>query len=419
MSQAPVENALQNVRIEWVASSLDSDDVPRPPTDPEWNRFGDYIASYPGWSGDAGVEGQNAAGSGDTTDHFRGPEEHDLTVQWWLQRFFLDGSGNANDPIGELITYDFQTAPPCHEVLARREVDDGGAKGAGFREYVYASGAKPSTVTLPGDPSESQPIVAEAGYAAEKVTQIIIHQPATSVTPVISSTSDNDTTQSVTIESENGDTAETLSLNGTTEVTATASFDDIDAIWVDGEHEGDIDVADGNGNSLLEDPLTGTDTDGVDSQRGVPALGTGSHASAIGTDPSGYLFLGTTSSWDGGALSESAAADRVHALDLDVEIGIAREPRQGTRRQAIDYEPRSVSVEADLAGPYESAKQNYRYFTGKAADLVYGFPDGDVTVVDAQLTDTDDVDRSGGDGPAIYGITLEGHGDPAITATHN
>ncbi|QLH82460.1 hypothetical protein [Halosimplex pelagicum] len=418
---APTESALQNVRAEWIPSTFDSDGIPRVPEDPEWNRYGDYIASYPGWSGDAGVEGQQAAGSGDTTDHFRGAEEHDLTVQWWLQRFFIDGDGNANDPIGELLTYDYQTSEPTHEVLFRREVDSGGAKGAGFREYVYGSGCRPSSGAAPGDPSASSPIVAEAGYAAEKVTQIIIHQPADGVTPEVVSTSAEDTTQTVTIESEGGTTSDTFTLDGTTSVTGDTgeSFSDIDAIWVDGSHVGDIDVKDGNGNSLLEDPLVGTETDGVDAVRGVPILGAGSRASAIGTDVSNYLFLGTSSSWDGGALAESAAADRVHALDLSIEVDISREARQGTRRQSIDCGSRTVSVDADLAGPYESAKQNYNYFTGKEGDVVYGYPDGDVTVNNAQLTDDDDVEHSGGDSNLIYGITLEGHGDPAVEATHS
>lgn len=418
---APAESALPDVRAEWVPSSYDSAGIPRPPTDPAWNRFSDYIQSHPGWSGDAGVEGEPPTGQVDPADHFRGPEEHDLSIQYWLQRFFVDSNGDANDPVGELINYDGSNLDPVHEILIRKETEGGGAKGAGFRTYVYGSGCRPMSAELPGDPSASNPIMAEAGYACEAVRQYIIHQPATSVTPQVASASSNDTTQTVTVENEDGSTTDTFSLNGTTKVsgTGTASFSDIDAIWVDGDHEGDIMLYDGNGNELLEEPITGSNTDGVDSHRGIPLTGAGSHSSAIGTDPSNYLFLGTSSSWDGGALAESAAADRVHALDLSIEVDVTREPRQGTRRQSIDLGTRSTSVEADLAGPYESTKQNYRYFTGQEGDLVYGYPDGDVTLVSAQPTDTDDVDFEGGDSNILYGITMEPHADPAITATHN
>jgi len=420
---APAESALTGVRAEFVSSSFDADGIPRPPTDPAWNRYSDYIQNYPGWGGDAGVEGQTPAGTGDIADHFRGPEEHDLAIQYWMQRFFLDSSGNPNDPIGALIDHTYGDQYPCHEVLIRNEVTEGGLKGAGFREYIYGSGCRPSSGDAPGDPSASNPVMLEAGYACEKVRQYIIHQPATSVSPQVASTSDQDTTQTVTVESEDGSTTDTFELNGTTKVSGTgsASFSDIDAIWVDGSHEGDIQLYDGNGNELLEDPITGSNTDGVEADRGIPLLGSGSHSSEIGTDPENYLFLGTSSSWDGGALAESSPADRVHALDLSVEVDISREPRQGTRRKAIDVGPRNASADADLAGPYESAKQNQRYYTGKSANLDYTYPDGTVTLVDAPVTDTDDVDRDGGDSNILYGVTFEGHGDggAAITASHS
>ncbi|QLH77445.1 hypothetical protein HZS55_09120 [Halosimplex rubrum] len=421
MADAPPENALQNVRAEWVPSDT-SGTYPRPPTDAEWNRFGDWIISYPAWSGDAGVEGQTTAGSGDLEAHFRGAEEHDLAIAWYLQRFYVDGSGEPNDPIGAIIEHDYQTAFPTHEVLIRREVDDGGAKGAGFREFVYGSGCKPTSGSAPGDPSANEPIVGEAGYAAQKVRQYIVHQPVTSITPEVKSSSSDDTTQTVTIESEGASTTASVDLDGTTSVAASSSFSDIDAIWVDGDHVGDITVTDGNGNDLLETPIAG-EPENIEADRGIPLLGSGSgsHSSEIGTDPGAYMFLGTSSTFGGGALAESANADRVHALDFNVDVEVAREAQQGTRRQALDMGTRTASAEADLAGPYESAIQNSRYFREVTGDLVYGYPDGAVTLHNSQPADTDDVDREQGDENMIYGITLEAHADggDAITAVHS
>jgi|GEM_PF-1240848 len=421
MADAPPENALQNVRAEWVPSDT-SGTYPRPPTDPAWNRFGDWLISYPDWSGDGGTEGQTAAGSGDLEDHFRGPEEHDFAIAWYMQRFFVDGSNNANDPIGAIIEHDYQSAYPTHEVLIRREVDDGGAKGAGFREYIYGSGCRPTSGSAPGDPSANEPIIAEAGYAAQKVRQYIVHQPATSVTPQVKSSSSEDTTQTVTIETADGSTSDTFALNGTTLVSGSSgnSFSDLAAIWVDGDHVGDITVTDGNGNDMLETPIAG-EPDNIEADRGIPLLGSGSHSSEIGTDPGAYMFLGTSSTFGGGALAESATADRVHALDFNVDVEVTREPQQGTRRQSLDMGLRTASAEADLAGPYESAVQNSRYYREVTGDLVYGYPDGDVTLHNSQLSDTDDVDREQGDENMIYGITLEAHADggDAITASHN
>jgi len=419
---APQENSLQNTRAEWVPSDR-STGTPRPPTDPQMHSFGDYIASY-NWSGDAGVESATPTGSGDPTHHFRGAEEHDLEVNWWMQRFFVDGSGDANDPVGALINWSAGTAWPTHEVVIRREVEEGGNLGGGLREFIVGSGCKPISGAAPGDPSESQPIVAAAGYACEKVTQIVVHQPSGTVTPKVKSTAAADTGQVVTIENEGATTTDTFSLNGTTEVSGdgTESFSDIDAIRVDGTHEGDIIVTDGNGNQIVEageTGLVGTNTDGVDADRGIPLLGSGSHAADIDQPPEDYLFLGTSTTYDGGALAESGAGDRIHSLDLTIEADDDRNAQQGTRRQAIDPGPRTATVEADLAGPYESAVQNRRYFASEQGDVVYSFPDGDVTVVAAQPTDTDDVEREGGEANLIYGISLEGNGSPSVTATHN
>lgn len=416
MTQTPTESALQNVRAEWVASTFDSDGDPQVPSNPSWNRFSDYVESYPGWSGEANVEAQTPAGAGFAADHFRGPEEHDLTIQWWMQRFFIDSSSNPNDPVGELLTHSYGTQWPCHEVLMRRTVDDGGVDGAGFREFVYGRGCRPISASVPGDPSESSPLVAEATYACERVRQYIVHQPSDGTTLTVVSTSSNDT-MDITIEQEDG-TSETITLNGTTSVTGSTSFTDIDAFWLSAEPEGDISIQDDSSNDLLEDPITGSNTDGVEGDRGVPLTGSGSHASAIGTDPADYLFAGTSTTYDGGALAQSPPSERIHALDLSLEVDESREPRQTTRRQAIDGGPMTVSVEPDLSGPYESAKQKYRYFTGFEGDVVYTFPDGTVTVKNAQPSDTDDVDRSGGDVANQFGLTLEGHGDPAVTATN-
>jgi hypothetical protein len=417
MPENPTESALDNVRVEWISSTFGSDGIPRVPTNPTWNRFSDYHLRVPAWSGDAGTEGQEVAGQGDLFDHFRSAEEHDLTVEFYLQRHPVDTNGDANGPVGELLLSGYRTA--SHEVLARRDVAHGGAADAGVREFIYASGARPVSATLPGDPAAAEPIAAEAEYAAEKIRQYIVSQPASNTTLTVSSTDAGDTVD-VIIDSEDAATSETVTLPGNdpNEVTTTASFGDIDAVYAEASHAGDIQVSDGT-NDLLAEPLVGTNTDGVEAERGVPPLGTGSHASAIDTDPEEYVFLGTEATFDSGPLAASPdAGDRVHALDVTVEADVQREARQGTRRQVVDVGTRTVTVDADLAGPYETATQNARYFTGVAADLVYTLPDGTITVANATVTDTDDVDRQAGEAGLIYSATYEGHGSPAVTATN-
>lgn len=405
---APTENALQDVRAEWVEETTPG----TPPSNPSWNRFSDYIAGYT-WGGDAGVQGQNVVGQGDFADHFRGSEEHDLEINYWMQRFPIDASGNIQGPEAVPMEHDYNTDYDSHTVVIRREVTEGGVDGAGFREFIVAVGARPTSITIDGDPSASEPLPEQLGYTAEQVRQYVVHQPADGTQLDLASTSANDT-MDVTIESEGGSTTETVTLSGTTTVTTTSSFSDIDAIYVASEPEGDITAKDDAGNDLLEDPIVGSNTDNVEGYQGIPALGTGSHASAIGTDPESYLFLGTSVTYGGGTLS-----DRIHTFNFSVEVDVTLEPQQGTRSPAVDVGPRTVTFEADVAGPYESAAENYNYYVTDTGDIVYTLPDGDITGKNATRVDTDDVDRSAGDANQLYGETFECNGDPAISLSHN
>lgn len=410
---APPENALTDLRAEWVQETT----VGQPPSDPEWNTIADYFAAYPGWSGDAGVESLMAVGRGDVIIHSRGPEEHQLTLEYWLQQFWVDGSGNTQDLGAVPMTHDYQNDYPSFSVVMRNEAAEGGNADGGIRMYFVMLGARPTTVDLPGDPATGEPIAQELGFEVEKGRGYVIHQPSSSTTLDVVS-SDSDDTMDITIESEDASTNETITLSGTTTVTTTSSFADIDAAYLGAEPQGDVTITDGSGNTLLE--LTGKNSNNVEGDRGVPTLGSGSHDSAIGTDPEEYVFNGTESTYDGGkfALSSPTAEDRVHALDLSVEVETAVENRQGTGRPVIDIGPRTAQADVDVAGPYESIAQNREYFATNAADIVYTFPNGDITLYNAYRTDTDDVDKESGDENLIYGVTFEAEGDPALDLTY-
>ena len=409
-----VENALGDVRAEWAEESTPG----VAPTNPEWNRFSDYVLAVPGWSGGGGVEPlDEIVGSGDIEDHVRGVEDHSLGVEYLMQRFFVNDDGDPIDPIGYPLTYDYGTQLTTHTVVTRRTTSDGGNFGAGLRHYVVGVGCRPVSGTIPGDPSESQPIALEVEYEAEMVRSYVIHQPDSATTLDVVSTSSEDSFD-VIIESEGGSTSETVTLNGTTTVTTSSSFGDVDAIEPQAEPEGDITVTDGNGTDILEavtgnGGLIGSNTDGVDGDEvGIPALGSGSHASAIGTDPEEYQFLGTSSDYGGSALGT-----RVHALDATVELDTTKEAVQGTRRQEIDIGTRTVSADVDTAGEFDSHKQHRRHFEEVNSDLTYEFVDGDLTLKNATLVDVGDVDFSGGDANIINSSTFEAHGSPAVTVT--
>ena len=402
-----VENALDDARIEYVEETTETE----PPTDPSWSVLSDYLTELI-ITPSGNREGQMVVGSADYFDHFRGPEEPEFTTNYFKQQDFIGSGGSENYPAAYPLTYEpGVTEVPSYTFEYRREVNSGGNDGAGFREYAVAFGAKPIGVSDPGDPSEAQPIVEELSWAARRFRTYVIHQPSSSTT--VDVTNDGTSSVDVTIENEGAGTSETITVAGGSTQTSVESFSDIDAIWVEtGEHDGDIQVTDGSGTTLLDTGrggtgLAGTNTDNVDSELGVPPLGSGSHGSAIGTSPEDYQFLGTdTLTWDGSQIS-----DRVHTLDFSVELDVSREPIAGERGSTVDIGSRStLEVSADLGGEYETVDLLQDHYHNFAADFLYSFPDNDLTISNATPTDIPDFTRSAGETNYLPSVTLEGEG---------
>ena len=397
-----VESALQNARIEYVEESTEG----TTPPDPTWSTFTDYLTELSA-SPNADREGQMVVGSGDYFDHFRGTEEPEFTTQYYKQQDFVSSGPSENYPAAYVLTYDHNSEYPSFTFEYRRETTDGGNDGAGFREYALAQGAKPVGVTLPGDPSASEPVIEELSWQARKFRTYVIHQPSSSTTVDVENTGSNSV--DVTIEDEGAATSETITVAGGSTVTTTATFDNIDVIHAESEPDGDILVTDGSGTTLLEGGLVGSSTDNVEGDRGLPPLGSGSHGSAIGTDPDNYMFAGVDVSgiqWDSGDLSQ-----RVHTLDLNVELDVSREAIAGTRQSTIDIGPRSTQeVSADLGGPHETADLLYEHWSNKSGNFVWSFEDNDLQLTDAEIIDAPDFTRSAGETNYLPSVTLEGEG---------
>jgi hypothetical protein len=247
---------------------------------------------------------------------------------------------------------------------------------------------------------------------------------------VVRSTDDSDTND-VVIEDEGATTTATLTLPGSSPntVASTATFDDIDAIFVKGPHSGDIQVGTDNGSGsidteLLEKPLTGTNKDRVSSVEGIPLLEGGS----IESPPTGQgnVFLGTQASFDG-----SDIAPRLHTLDLSVDLDTSREALQSSRRTEIDVGQRTVEFSADVAGPFQSAAKIKAHFRDVSGDLVYAFDDAGTDPANAskklvahnvEILDAPDFTRSAGDTNFIPSVTFRAVSDennPAIEMINN
>lgn len=397
-----VENALQDIRFEWVEEST----VGVPPSNPSWNKFSDYVATAPAWDGGVETSENNAAGSGDVVEITRGQETHSFTPEYWLQRAPVNGSGNAVDPIAVPFVHNYSSELASHTIVFRREVSSGGNFGQGYRNYTVGLGAKPVNATIPGDPGESSPQTLELEYSAEYGNAHVIHQPnGTTLTVSNAGTTSVD----VTIESQGGTTAETLTVSGGGSATTVSTYSDVDAIWIaSGTPDGDISVTDGSGTAVLDEPLRGTSNTEPDYDKGVPPLGSGSHASDIGNDPERFLGLNAFATYGG-----SDIADRLHSFDLSCELDSDDPAVVGTRQGPIDEGTRTVTLDADVAGPYESTKQVKNHLQGVVNDLVLGVGGtssadaaATFTLQDAQATDVDEQSYGASDANFIFGTTF-------------
>lgn len=403
-----VENALQGIRFEWVPETT----VGEAPSDPAWNKFSDYIASAPGWDGGVETSENNAVGSGDVVEITRGQEAHSFSIEYWLQRALTDGAGAAVDPVAVPLVHDYQTELESHTLVYRRETTSGGNFGAGFRAYTVGLGMKPLSGTIPGDPGESSPQAVELNYTGEYGNTHVLHQPdiATTLDVINNGTVSVD----VTIENEGGTTAETVTVAGGTTVSTVDTYDDVDVIYIaSGTPDGTINVTDGTGTNVLDEPLQGTGSTDPDYDVGIPPLGSGSHATDIGNDPERFLGLNAGATYGG-----SDIADRLHSFDFSIELDSDDPAVVGTRQGPVDEGARTATLEADVAGPYESTTQVQDHLQGvvDSLDLFLGGTDSaaaasTITMNEAQATGVDDQTYGASDANFIFGVTFVAQND--------
>lgn len=405
-----VESSLQDVRAEYVKETEEG----VPPTDPAFQTLSDFLDEF-NFSPGADREGIEVLGDSDIRDMFRGAEEPEADLSYYKQQGFFGSGGTPQYPAGEPFAYQDGCDLPSYTQVFRQQYDCDGNFGAGYNEYVVLLGVKPIEVVNPGDPSAANPIIEELSQELRKGRTYVIHRLDTASTLSIENTGTESV--DVTIEGPNGAPAETLTVAGGATTTTLETYTDPDVIFAEGTHDGDILVTDGSGTNVLDaaTPLAGRDTDGVEADLGIPPLGAGSHGSAIGTDPEDYQFIGVT---DGSAITwqGTALADRIHTLDLTVSIDTERDAIQGARGSTIDPGTRTVEVEADTAGPHETADLIAQNFHNKSGDVVYPYPDNDVTVYNAEITDVPDYTRSAGDANYIPSTTWQGHSDDTNAA---
>jgi len=397
-------------RYEWV-------EEPSPgavPTDIEWNRFSDVIRTFEMDPG-ATLARQDSIATADAVDHNRGPEEPSATVGYDLQRFPVDGAGDPVDASAYGILRDqYNDLLGTLLAVGRREYG-GGNDGAGVREFSVVRGAGVDSVSPTLDPSGEQPILMELSLTARKARSYLIHQPSAATTLELVSTDDGDTME-VTIETEDAGTTDTISLDGTTAVTTTASYSDIDAVWLADNPTGNVTVSDGSGTTFLE--LTGgleysDDDQPVDGDRGIPPLGAGSHAGEIGS--SFEHFVGDRFERPAG----EAVRARINSASWTIENNINTQALHNTRAPALDAGNRGVTVDADAAGPYISHKSMMESLQKVQQHIEHELSGGTLQFKNAVPTDAAARTVEAEQAVASISETFSCSGDPAVVLTAN
>lgn len=397
------ESALHDHRIEFVPETTRG----TPPTDPSWELFSDRLQNID-WSPSPVYDQDRKVGSADALAADPGPEDHSLTVAYRLQRWLVDGSGNPQDAASYGILRDSDNMlHNTHTIVDREDRSTGGAAGGGRRTYTVAVGAYIGEVSLEGDPSTGNPITPELSYTAEKVRSYEVDQPSSSTTLDVVSSDANDTTQTLTIEDDGASTSEDVSLNGTTTVTTTSSFASIDAARLDAETDGDVTISDGSGNDLMV--IKGKNSyNGREGDLGIPLLGSGSHASALGT--AFERFVGDVVNRGG-----TSIADVLTSLTLTVSNNLATESRAGTLRRRIDEGNRDVTMSATTIGDGESHDRLVEALTASAANMEWQLTGGTITLNSAVLDSPGGRQFQVGDAKVVQDNTFRATTDPAIS----
>lgn len=404
------EGGLRNHRLEFVRESSTG----TPPSNPSWNLFSDTVRNFE-WEPDTDIEEQRGIGDADPNTFYKGAETHDITVEYDLQQWFSSTGDAAYDGMAR----DADNLPTSTHTIVDREdkasISAGqtvnGSTSRDTRIYTVAKGGYIDEVTLSGDPGSQNPVSVELTYQFEKGRTYQVDQPSSSTTLAIQSTNSNDTSQTLTVEDEGASTTEDVSLNGKSLVSTSSSFSDIDALELDAETQGDVEVYVNTGSSstpskgdklaVIYGSASYEDTVG---DVGIPALGTGSHASAIGS--SYEIIVGDTIERPSG----TALAYDINSVELTVSNNLETSERVDDVTMRIDAGGRDTELDATIVGESESHQKILEHLQVTENNVKWTMTGGNLQVDNAALTDAGSRTIEAGDAAMTLDNTFTGKG---------
>lgn len=409
-----MEGGLRSHRTEFVRESTTG----TTPSDPGWNAYSDTVRSIE-WAADAQIEGRRGLGDAAPANFYNSLESHEVTITYDLQQWFTSG-GSAQDAAYDGLTRDSDNQiPNTHSFVDREDKSSisagqtvNGSTSYATRIYTVGKGGYLDEVTIGGDPGSDQPVTVELSYQFEKVRSYQVDQPSSSTELVAKSTDSNDTTQTLTVEDEGAATSATFTLNGTSIVASdtSVSFDNIDAVELDAETDGDVElyINDGTNSSPTQgDQLTtlrGKNSYSGEGDLGVPALGAGSHAGSIGS--SYEQIIGDTVERPAG----TSLAFSINSVEFAVSNNVETNTRLGGTRLRIHDGPQDVEVSATVLGESESHQQIIDHLQAKENTVRWTMDGGNIEADNAAITDVGDRSIESGQAMMTLDNTFTGQG---------
>lgn len=391
------ERGLNNYRIDFVREAA----VGQLPAAPDFLKFSDTPTTF-SFPVSPNNQPRRGLGDADPKDFQKGPEEHEITVEYDLVKWFTQNAGDAWDASydGLVRTID-NFLPNTHTIVAREDKgqinsastvearisDPASATAKETRVYSVARGAQIDEVSASGDPSDSQPIVVELSYMAPKARSYQVDQPPTAQLLWVKSTDANDT-MDVTIESEGGATTETLTLNGTTAVQGATSFGDVDAVSLASEPAGDVTVHlnDTSGtNDAAAEAITciygSSNYADVEGDLGIPTMNGGTREDPS-TLPAPQTFLG-----DRVLRSTDPYPHEFQSVTLNCSNNVESTERSSALGMAMYPGQRELTLEAEVFGETATHDLYVDALTTRSVAQTWEMKGGDVDLDGVTLTE--------------------------------
>lgn len=378
-----VENALRPGRLEFIREALPG----VTPENPQWLRYSNSYQSL-NYTPAATMSERRRVGAFDVQNFSGGAEDHNFELNYDMQQWFVDSNGDPLDAAYDgMMRNEFGEVFNTHSVLEMIFMGGRGTAGGGVRQYVYSTGCKMDTVTITGEPDTGDPINVTAAYIAEKMRVYRVDQPASATLLTVRSTSASDSSQTLTIESDDAEVSETVSLNGTSAVTTSATFGSLDAARLSAECQGDVTIEDAQGNILMTIYGRGS-YQNREGDIGLPLLGSGDRAAPIvGQFES---LLGAVIERDGDPLLNDVD---IASATVTVGNNLDPQPSHKTIGRRINEGDRDVTIAATVYGPtasYDSINEHLRIVQ---ADIVWVFAQGTLLFPGSCLTEPGSIAR--------------------------